>query len=75
MRAVDATANVAECLFRRLKEYDFVGRFRVSYRQERVTLSLGSESLTTFDEADGARLLARRSWRRALSIDRNSLSP
>ena len=44
---------------KRLKEYDYVGGFRVDYRKERVTLSLGSEALTTFEEPDGAAVLAR----------------
>ena len=44
---------------KRLKEYDFVGGFRVDYRKERVTISLGSESLTTLNEPDGADLFAR----------------
>lgn len=44
---------------KRLKEYDFVAGFRVDYSKERVKLSLGSESLTTFDEPDGAGLFTR----------------
>lgn len=44
---------------KRLKEYDFAGGFQVSYKLERVTLRLGSEALTTFDEPDGARLFSR----------------
>ena len=44
---------------KRLKEYDFTGGFQVSYKAERVTLRLGSEPLTTFDEPDGASLFSR----------------
>ena len=44
---------------KRLKEYDFVGCFEVRYREERVTLRLGSETLTTFDEVDGGKLFSR----------------
>ena len=44
---------------KRLKEYDFAGGFQVSYKLEQVTLRLGSESLTTFDEPDGASLFSR----------------
>ena len=44
---------------KRLKEYDFAGGFQVSYRLERVTVRLGSEPLTTFDEPDGSRLFSR----------------
>ena len=44
---------------KRLKEYDFAGGFQVSYKLERVTLRLGSEVLTTFDEPDGASLFSR----------------
>ncbi len=44
---------------KRLKEYDFAGGFQVSYKLEQVTLRLGSEELTTFDEPDGARLFTR----------------
>ena len=44
---------------KRLKEYDFVGGFQVSYKLERVTLHLGSEAFTTFDEPDGTSLFSR----------------
>ena len=44
---------------KRLKEDDFVGGFHVSYRSEQVTLRLGSEPLTTFDEPDGSNLFSR----------------
>ena len=44
---------------KRLKEYDFAGGFQVSYKLEQVTLRLGSEALTTFDESDGASLFSR----------------
>ena len=44
---------------KRLKDYDYVGCFRVNYRQERVTLRIGSEVLSTFDETDGDRLVTR----------------
>ena len=52
---------------KRLKEDDFVGGFRVSYRLEKVALWLGSESLTTFDEPDGSRSCSRVSRRRGRS--------
>lgn len=57
--------NLARCAkeagwpAKRLKEDDFVGGFQVSYRLEKVTLRLGSELLTTFDEPDGASLFSR----------------
>ena len=44
---------------KRLKEYDFAGGFQVSYKLEQVTLRLGSEALTTFDESDGVSLFSR----------------
>ena len=44
---------------KRLKEYDFVGGFRVSYKLDQVTLRLGSETLMTFDELDGTNLFSR----------------
>ena len=43
---------------RRLKHYDFVGCFQVNYKQERVTLRVGSEVLTTLDEVDGVALFS-----------------
>ena len=57
--------NLARCAkeagwpAKRLKEDDFVGGFQVSYRLEKVTLRLGSELLTTFDEPDGTSLFSR----------------
>ena len=57
--------NLARCAkdagwpVRRLKEYDFAGGFQVSYKLEQVSLLLGSETLTTFDEPDGERLFLR----------------
>ena len=57
--------NLARCAkeagwpAKRLKENDFVGGFQVSYRLEKVTLRLGSELLTTFDEPNGASLFSR----------------
>ena len=53
------SASEAGWAVKRLKEYDFVGGFQVSYKLERVTLRLGSELLTTFDEPDGASLFSR----------------
>ena len=44
---------------RRLKRYDFVGCFQVNYRNQRVTLRIGSEILETFNEVDGASLFSR----------------
>ena len=44
---------------KRLEESDFVGGFQVSYKLEQVTLWLGSEKLTTFEEADGTSLFSR----------------
>lgn len=53
------SASEAGWAVKRLKEYDFAGGFQVSYKLERVTLRLGSELLTTFDEPDGASLFSR----------------
>ncbi len=53
------SAQVARWPFKRLKEYDYVGGFRVNYKLERVTLVLGSELLTTFEETDGGSLFSR----------------
>ena len=44
---------------RRLRHYDFVGCFQVNYKQERVTLRVGSEVLTTLNEVDGVTLYSR----------------
>ena len=52
-------AKEAGCSARRLKDYDFVGGFRVNYKRERVTLNLGSEIFDVFDEVEGARLFLR----------------
>ena len=40
-------------------DYDRVGCFRVSYKQERVTVKLGTERLAAFVEADGRALFRR----------------
>ena len=53
------SASEAGWPVKRLKEYDFTVGFQVSYRLERVTLRLGSELLTAFDEPDGASLFSR----------------
>lgn len=52
------SAKEAGWTTKRLKNYDYVGCFRVNYKQERGTVQLGSEILATFDEVDGARLFA-----------------
>ena len=52
------SAEEAGWTVKRLKNYDFVGCFRVNYKKERVTVQLGSEPLETFDEVDGTRLFA-----------------
>lgn len=44
---------------RRLKHYDFVGCFQVKYRNQKVTLRIGSEILETFNEVDGASVFSR----------------
>ena len=53
------SATQAGWPIKRLKEYDFVGGFQVSYKFEGVTLRLGSEVLTTFEETDGRSLFSR----------------
>ena len=53
------SAEEAGWTIKRLKNYDYVGCFRVNYKRERVTVQLGSERLLTFDEVDGERLFAR----------------
>ena len=52
-------AKETGCPSRRLKNYDFVCGFRVNYKQERVTLILGSEPHEGFAEVDGTRLFSR----------------
>ena len=52
------SAEEAGWTVKRLKNYDYIGCFRVNYKKERVTVQLGSEPLETFDEVDGARLFA-----------------
>ena len=44
---------------RRLRNFDRVGCFRVEYRRERVTVTLGSERCDRFDETDGRRVFDR----------------
>lgn len=53
------SATAAGWAVRRLRYYDDIGCFRVHYKQERVTLKLGSEDLLRLDEVDGSRLFAR----------------
>ena len=53
------SAKKAGWPIKRLKDYDFVGGFQVSYKLERVTLRLGSEVLTTFEETEGINLFLR----------------
>lgn len=43
----------------RRQDHDVVDCFRVEYRNERVTVRLGSERLEAFDEADGKRVVSR----------------
>ena len=52
------SAKAAGWAVRRLRHYDFVGCFQVNYKQERVTLRVGSEVLTTLDEVDGVALFS-----------------
>lgn len=52
------SAEKAGWTIKRLKNYDYVGCFRVNYKKERVTVLLGSEPLSTVDEVDGERLFA-----------------
>ena len=52
------SAKVAGRAVRRLRHYDFVGCFQVNYKQERITLRVGSEVLTTFNEVDGMTLFS-----------------
>ena len=40
-------------------DYDLVDCFQVNYRNDRVTLRIGSEELTAFNEADGKKLFDR----------------
>lgn len=53
------TARDAQWSVARRGSYDFVGCFRVNYRNDRVTLRIGSEELTHFDETDGKGLFSR----------------
>lgn len=53
------TARDAQWSVARRASYDFIGCFRVNYRNDRVTLRIGSEELTRFDEADGKNLFSR----------------
>ena len=43
----------------RRQDYDHVDCFKITYRQTRVTLELGSEKLGAFDETDGRRVFDR----------------
>lgn len=53
------TARDAQWSVRRVGAYDFVGCFQVNYSNDRVTLRIGSEELTSFDEVDGNELFTR----------------
>lgn len=53
------TARDAHWNVRRTGDHDFVGCFQVNYNNDRVTLLIGSEELSSFDEADGNELFAR----------------
>ena len=53
------SARAAGWAVKRLRRYDFVGCFQVNYKQERVTLRVGSEVLTTLNEVDGFTLFSR----------------
>ena len=57
--ALHRLAKGSDWNVRRLKDYDFIGCFHVKYRRERVTVRLGSEVLSSFDEADGTKLFFR----------------
>ena len=52
------SAKAAGWAVKRLRHYDFVGCFQVNYKQERVTLRVGSEVLTTLNEVDGVTLFS-----------------
>ena len=52
------SAKGADWAVKRLRHYDFIGCFQVNYKQERVTLRVGSEVLTTFNEVDGVTLFS-----------------
>ena len=54
-------------MVRRRRDYDIVDCFRVDYKNDRVTVRLGSERLAAFDEVDGKGILSRlRAAREAL---------
>ena len=52
------SAKGADWAVKRLRQYDFIGCFQVNYKQERITLRVGSEVLTTFNEVDGVTLFS-----------------
>ena len=49
-------AEEANWVVTRRESYDYVGCFKVSYRQERVTVDVGSEMHERIDEVDGSKL-------------------
>lgn len=52
------SAKTADWVVKRRKHYDFVDCFRVDYKKERVTISLGSEKLETSEEVNGEQLFS-----------------
>ncbi len=55
---LERAAKAAGWKIRRFQRYDYVDCFGVYYKQEKVTIKLGSEDLFTVSEVNGSRLLS-----------------
>lgn len=58
-QTLEIAARDARFTYRRLSSVDKVGLFEVSYSKVKVTVKIGSEMLTTFEEVDGKKLVER----------------
>ena len=58
-QTLEAAARDAHFTHRRLTSVDKVGLFEVSYSKVKVTVKIGSETLTTLEEVDGKKLVER----------------
>jgi hypothetical protein len=58
-QALEHAAVGGELAFRRLGSYDRVGPFKIEYSKRTVTISIGSEALTSVEEIDGQKLFEK----------------
>ncbi|MEI6761309.1 MAG: hypothetical protein WCO22_12780 [Betaproteobacteria bacterium] len=58
-QTLEIAARDARLTHRRLSSVDKVGLFEVGYSNAKVTVKIGSENLTTFEEVDGKKLVER----------------